>query len=134
MRRLLPRICAILCWARDGMFGGIDRLPMLGRWRRWSGRAIGRCGRVNFGLIVLMVNSRRRTREHMHILYAQELGDHGSRGYLHEDDMVEANAIERVEQREATLDLVRFDHALENVFDGDAFVLACQVVRDGEDG
>jgi hypothetical protein len=48
--------------------------------------------------------------------------------------MVEANAVERVEQGEATLDLMRFDHALENIFDGDAFVLACQVVRDGEDG
>lgn len=48
--------------------------------------------------------------------------------------MVEADAIERVEQREATLYLVRFDHALENVLNGDALALACQVVRDGEDG
>jgi hypothetical protein len=48
--------------------------------------------------------------------------------------VVEADAIERVEQREATLDLVRFDHALEDVLDGDALALACQVVRDGEDG
>jgi hypothetical protein len=48
--------------------------------------------------------------------------------------MVEADAVERVEQREATLDLVRFDHALEDVLDGDAFTLARQVVRDGEDG
>jgi hypothetical protein len=47
--------------------------------------------------------------------------------------MVEADAIERVEQRETTLDLVRFDHALEDVLDGDALALACQVVRDGED-
>lgn len=48
--------------------------------------------------------------------------------------MVEADAIERVEQREATLDFVRFDHTLEDVLDGDALALACQVVRDGEDG
>ena len=48
--------------------------------------------------------------------------------------MVEADAVERVEQREATLDLVRFDHALQDVLDGDALTLACQVVRDGEDG
>jgi hypothetical protein len=32
------------------------------------------------------------------------------------------------------LDLVRFDHALEDVLDGDALALACQVVRDDEDG
>ena len=29
---------------------------------------------------------------------------------------------------------MRFDHAFEDVLDGDAFALACQVVRDGEDG
>ena len=32
------------------------------------------------------------------------------------------------------MDLVRFDHALEDVLDGDALTLACQVVRDSEDG
>jgi hypothetical protein len=48
--------------------------------------------------------------------------------------MVEADAVERVEQREAALDLVRFDHAFENVLDGDALTLASQVIRDGEDG
>ena len=48
--------------------------------------------------------------------------------------MIEADAIERVEQREATLDLVRFDHALEDVLDGDALALTCQVVGDGENG
>jgi hypothetical protein len=47
--------------------------------------------------------------------------------------VVEADAIERVEQREAALDLVRFDHALEDILDGDALALACQMVRDGED-
>jgi hypothetical protein len=29
---------------------------------------------------------------------------------------------------------MRFDHALEDVLDGDALALARQVVRDGEDG
>ena len=32
------------------------------------------------------------------------------------------------------MDLVRFDHAFQDVLDGDALTLACQVVRDGEDG
>ena len=48
--------------------------------------------------------------------------------------MVESDAVERVEEGEAALDLVRFDHALEDVLDRDAFALARQVVRDGEDG
>ena len=48
--------------------------------------------------------------------------------------MVEADTVERVEQREAALDLVRFDHALEDVLDRDGLALTRQVVRDGEDG
>ncbi len=48
--------------------------------------------------------------------------------------MVEADAIERVEQREAALDLVRFDHALEDVLNGDVLALAREMVRDGKDG
>ena len=48
--------------------------------------------------------------------------------------MVEAGVIERVKQHEATLDLVHFDHALEDVLDDDMLALACQVVCDGEDG
>lgn len=48
--------------------------------------------------------------------------------------MIESDAVERVEQGEAALDLVRFDHALEDVLDRDVFALARQVVRDGEDG
>jgi len=48
--------------------------------------------------------------------------------------VIESDAVERVEQREAALDLVRFDHALEDVLDRDVFALARQVVRDGEDG
>jgi len=48
--------------------------------------------------------------------------------------VVEADAIERVEQREAALDLVRFDHALEDVLNGDVLALAREMVRDGKDG
>ena len=66
--------------------------------------------------------------------YAQELGDDCGRGNLDKDDVVETDAVERVEQREATLDLVGLDHALQDVLDGDALTLACQVIRDGEDG
>ena len=48
--------------------------------------------------------------------------------------MVEADAIERVEQRKATLDLVCLDHALKDVLDSDTLALTCQVVRDGKNG
>ena len=47
--------------------------------------------------------------------------------------MVEADAIERVEQREAALDLMRLDHAFEDVLNSDVLALAREVVRDGED-
>jgi hypothetical protein len=64
----------------------------------------------------------------------QELGHDGGRGDLDEDDVVETDTVERVEQREAALDLVRFDHALEDVLDRDGLAFTRQVVRDGEDG
>ena len=66
--------------------------------------------------------------------YIQKLGDDGGRRHFDEDDVVEADAIERVEQREAALDLVRFDHALEDVLDGDMLALAREMVCDGENG
>jgi hypothetical protein len=48
--------------------------------------------------------------------------------------VVEADAVERVEQRKTALYLVRFDHALEDVFDGDMLALARKVVSDGKNG
>lgn len=48
--------------------------------------------------------------------------------------MVEADTVKRVEKCEAALDLVRFDHAFEDVLNRHALALARQVVRDGEDG
>jgi len=48
--------------------------------------------------------------------------------------VVEANAVERVKKGKTTLDLVRFDHALEYIFDNDMLALACKVVGDGKNG
>ena len=48
--------------------------------------------------------------------------------------MVESDAIERVQEGKATLDLVRLDHTLENVVDGDTLSFARQVIGDGENG
>jgi hypothetical protein len=39
----------------------------------------------------------------------RELGHDGSRADLDQDNVVESDAVERVEQHEAALDLVRFD-------------------------
>lgn len=55
---------------RDGMFGGIDRLPMLGRWHQRSGHAIVRCGRTLF-------TSVGRVGRMQEDAYVQELGDDG---------------------------------------------------------
>ena len=66
--------------------------------------------------------------------YVQELGDDNSRGYLHENNVVEANRIERVESCKATLNPACFHHALRDGLDSDALVLACQVVHNSEDG
>jgi len=106
---------------------------MPAKWRRWSGRATGRWGkndgRGREGGLFFSVFWNGETWGDV-----QELGDDGGRGDLDQDDVIESDAVERVEQREAALDLVRFDHALEDVLDRDVFALACQVVRDGEDG
>ena len=74
---------------------------------------------------------------------AEHLGDDGSGGDLDEDDVVETNAVERVEEGEAALDLVGLDHALEDVTDGEGLaagnvatglVGAGDPVGNGEDG
>jgi hypothetical protein len=66
--------------------------------------------------------------------YVQKLRYDSSGRDLDEDDVVEADAVERVQQCKTALDLVRFDHALEDVFDGDMLALACKVVRDSKNG
>jgi hypothetical protein len=66
--------------------------------------------------------------------YVQELGDDNSRGYLHENNVVEVDRIERVESCEATLNPLCFDYAIKDVLDSDGLALACQVVHDSEDG
>lgn len=62
----------------------------------------------------------------------QELGDDCGTRNLDEDDVVETNAVERVEQGKATLNLVRFDHAFEDVANGKRLTLASEVVGNGK--
>ena len=51
-----------------------------------------------------------------------------------EDDVVEADAVEGVEECEAALDFVRLDHGLLEVVHGERLARAREPVRDGEDG
>ena len=55
--------------------------------------------------------------------HIQELGHDSGRGDLDQNDVVEPDAVERVDQCKAALDLMRFDHALEDVLDRDMFTL-----------
>ena len=70
---------------------------------------------------------------------AEELGDDGGGGELDEDDVVESDAVERVLERHAALDLVRHDHRAEDVLDGEGSLASGDVgardpVGDGHDG
>lgn len=47
--------------------------------------------------------------------------------------MIQSHAVERVEEGEPALDLVRFDHGLEDLVDGYGLAFAREVVGDGED-
>ena len=64
----------------------------------------------------------------------QELGDNRGTGDLDEDDVIETDAVEGVEEGEASLDLVSLDHAREDVMDGELLTLTGEVIGDGEDG
>ena len=48
--------------------------------------------------------------------------------------MVETDAVERVQEGEAALNLVRLDHALEDVVDRQRLTLPREMVCDREDG
>lgn len=48
--------------------------------------------------------------------------------------MVETDTVERVQERKAALNLVRFDHRLQNVMDGQGLALAGEVVGDCKNG
>lgn len=62
----------------------------------------------------------------------QELGDDCGTSNLDEDDVVETNAVERVEQGKTTLNLVRFYHALEDVVNCERLSLTSEVISNGE--
>lgn len=110
----------------DGARAGVTRSPRLAR-ASVGGMAVGAEG--------LAVNPRLRDGvDGLVAAEAEELGDDGCGCNLDEDDVIEADAVEGVEEREATLDLVGLDHGFEDVLDGQGLALAREVVGDGEDG
>lgn len=64
---------------------------------------------------------------------SQQLRHDGSAGYFDEYDMVETDAVERVQKGKATLNLVRLDHALEDVTDRQRLTLPREMVCNCED-
>ena len=64
----------------------------------------------------------------------QQLRYDGSAGHLDEHDVVETDAVERVQERKAALNLVCFDHALEDVMDGQRLTLTREMVGNCENG
>ena len=66
--------------------------------------------------------------------HSHHLGHHRSASNLDEDDVVETDTVERVQEGEAALDLVRLDHGLENIAHQDRLALTGEMIGDGEDG
>jgi hypothetical protein len=64
----------------------------------------------------------------------QEFTDDGRARHLDKYDVIEADAVERIEEREAALNLVRLDHSFKDVVHGKRLALAREMVSDGEDG
>ena len=64
----------------------------------------------------------------------EQFGDNGSRSDFDEDDVVETDAVERIEQSQSTLNLVCFDHRLEDVLHREVLSGACKVIRNSENG
>lgn len=63
----------------------------------------------------------------------QQLRHDGSAGYFDEHDVVETDAVERVQEGKATLNLVCLDHALKNVTDRQRLTLPREMVCNCED-
>lgn len=77
------------------------------------------------------------------LVQAEHLGDDGSTGNLDEHDMVKTDLVVRVEQSQASLNLVRLDHGLEDITDGEllassnvstSLVCSGDPIGDGENG
>lgn len=62
----------------------------------------------------------------------QHFANHRGRSNLDEDDVIQSNAIERVQECKLALNLVGFDHALQNVLDSHRLSLPREMISDGK--
>ena len=122
MRHLRPMIYGGQCWVRDGMCEATGHQQTHVKRHQWSVHGRAHC---NTGLSHAR-NSRPGD--------LQQLGDNGGAGNFDEHDVVETNAVERVQECKPALDLVCFDHALEHVTNGQRLTLAREMVSDRENG
>ena len=64
---------------------------------------------------------------------AKQFRNNGCRSNLDQDNMIEADSIERIEKRERPLNLVGFDHCLEHIANGEGLALPAKMISDSED-
>ena len=68
------------------------------------------------------------------VVEAHQFGDDRSRSHLDEDDVIEADAVEGVEEGKASLNLMRLDHGLKDIANSERLTLAGEVIGHSEDG
>jgi hypothetical protein len=69
-----------------------------------------------------------------HINDVQQLRNHCRASNLDQYDVVQANAVERVQKCQGTLDFMGLDHAFEDIPYSQALSLTSEVIRDGKNG
>ncbi|MNN13581.1 hypothetical protein D3C81_1266180 [compost metagenome] len=87
--------------------GGVTRSPGLAR------TGVGRMAIGTKGLAV--DEGVGQGREHLLTIGPHQPGAHGGRGDLHQNHVIEADAVEGVFQRQHALDLMRHDHRLQHI-------------------
>lgn len=65
--------------------------------------------------------------------YVQEFGHNCGTRNLDEHYVIQADAVERVQESKLSLDLVCLDHTLKNIADGKRLSLACEMICNGKD-
>ena len=85
-------------------------------------------GRMTIGTQALSVDPGQRQRINDFVpVQTEHLCHHGSRCHFHQYDMVEPHLVERILQRNTTLDFMRFDHGGQDIVHGQR----CLACRDG---
>ncbi len=65
---------------------------------------------------------------------AEHLGDDSRGRDFDEHDVIQANSVERVEERETSLDFVGHDHSLKEILHGESLSLTREMISNSQDG